>query len=246
MQTKKKRTLSLRLKRHALLAAVVLVLVTSFYFLLGFSPERWVDIPDRKAEMPLWRLSMSLAYNAFLFLSLTLSIGPYRAICRLPVPTNYMLRRDIAYWAGGLALAHISASIWIHTDGWALWGLYFWIFPNAEYPLPLHRDMFGFANLAGTAVAAIIVILLIISNNAALKRLKPKNWKNLQRLSYVAFFLAGLHGMAYQIVEHRLLGLRVVFFIAVGLVIVLQLLGLATRLADQHEKARMERRTETT
>ncbi len=230
MQIKTRGLFSPRMERHLQLGITVLVLVTSIYILLGFSPERWVDIPGRKAEMPLWRLSMALAYSALLFLALTLTIGPYRVLRKLSVPVNFMLRRDVALWAGGLALAHVSTSIWIHTDGWALWGLYLRQLPDAESLFPLRKDMFGFANMAGTAAALILIMLLFLSNNIALKWLKTKNWKNLQRFSYAAFFMIGLHGISYQIVENRLLALRVAFFLVVGCVGLLQVAGLVTRL----------------
>lgn len=221
--------------RHLSFGTTVLLLVTVLYVLLGNSPERWVDIPGQKADMPLWRLSMSLAYSTLIFLSLTLAIGPYRTLRGIPVPVNFTLRRDLGYWAGGLALTHGSTAIWIHTGGWSsLWGLFLWRLPNSEDLFPIRNDLFGIANFLGTGAALLILILILISNNAALKRLRSRVWKNLQRLSYPAYLLMVLHGLLYQIVENRLPILRLAFMVITGLLIVLQISGLLLRLKKRY------------
>jgi sulfoxide reductase heme-binding subunit YedZ len=226
--------LSARGKRHLLLGTTVLLLVTILYVLLGYSPERWIDIPDRKADTPLWRFSMSLAYTTLIFLSLTLAIGPYRILRGIPVPVNIILRRDLGYWAGGLALTHGSTAIWIHTGGWSsLWGLYLWRLPSREDLLPIRNDLFGMANFLGTGAALLILILILTSNNATLKRLRTRTWKNLQRLSYPAYLLMVLHGLLYQIVENRLPMLRLAVMVMAGLLIVLQVSGLILRLTQR-------------
>jgi hypothetical protein len=47
--------------RHLLLALASLTMALTLSILLGFSPEHWVDVSERKTGTPLWGLSMALA-----------------------------------------------------------------------------------------------------------------------------------------------------------------------------------------
>jgi sulfoxide reductase heme-binding subunit YedZ len=226
-----------RLRRHLLLALAALVVILALYLLFGFNRETWVDIPDLKRDSFKWRLSVSLAYTALLFLAVTLALGPLNVLRRRPNPTNQMLRRDIAIWAGFLGLAHMSVGMLVHTNNLQLWGLFLWHWPDAHNPLPLRKDLFGLANAAGLLQASTLVLLLTLSNNVALRRLGTQTWKRLQRLSYLAFVSILVHGMAYQSVEQRDLVVRVVFALIVSAVIVLQLSGAYRRLRERRGEA---------
>jgi sulfoxide reductase heme-binding subunit YedZ len=146
-----------------------------------------------------------------------------------------MVRRDTGIWVAILALCHISVSAFIHTDGWKLWGLFFWHAPGPHSLFPVRYDLFGLANYLGAAQASVLVLLLLISNNAALRRLGLRRWKALQRLSYAAAGLIALHGFAYQIVERRDPGARLIFATIIGMLLAAQGLGFLKQLKTRKD-----------
>ena len=58
-------------------------------------------------------------------------------------------------------------------------------------------NSFGLANWTGLAAAVIVVGLLAISSDLALRKLKARTWKNLQRLNYGLVGLVLLHALFY-------------------------------------------------
>lgn len=214
-----------RAQRHIQLGLLALASVALIFVLLGFSPERWVDHSGLKADWPRWRLSVALAYTALGFLAATLMIGPWQALFRQRPAANFMLRRDVAFWAGGLALAHMALGLFIHADGLKFWWIFLTTRPTLENPLPLHYSWFGLANYTGLVTALLISLLLLISNNAVLKRLGVPLWKALQRLSYMVFALVIVHSFSYQIVEQRLWVLRLLVWAVLVITCVVQLAG---------------------
>ncbi len=214
-----------RARRHYRLAWLAAASVLFFYLALSLSPEIWRDPPIRKAEGPLWLLSMSLADTALLFLSATLLIGPLNVLRRRPNPTHSAVRRDLGLWAGGLALSHALVGMNVHTEHWRIWMLFFWTWPSRENPLPLHLSWFGLANTIGLFVTASLIILLLLSNNLSLRRLGPGRWKLLQRLSYLMFLGMAAHAYIYQTIERRIWPNRLFLSASLLLVGVVQLLG---------------------
>jgi sulfoxide reductase heme-binding subunit YedZ len=214
-----------RARRHLVLFGVALASVAVIFVALGFSPERWVDHAGLKADWPRWRLSMALAYTALGFLAVTLMLGPWQTIHRRLQPANFMLRRDVAYWAGGLALAHMAFGLFIHVDGLKFWWLFLTQRPSLENLLPLHYSWFGLANYTGLALGILVSVLLLISNNVALRRLGVQRWKALQRLSYGVLALVIVHALAYQSVEQRLWAMRLVVWAVLALTLGMQLAG---------------------
>ena len=77
-----------RIRRHLLLALLVLVVVSLLFVGFGQSKELWVDEPTLKAKSLSWRLSMSFAYVSIAFLITTLAIGPFNVLQKKPNPTN--------------------------------------------------------------------------------------------------------------------------------------------------------------
>ena len=227
-----------RKRRHRILALAALLAAAGLFALFGLSTETWVDIPGLKAHSLKWRLSVSLAYTALLFLAAALAIGPLNVLRKRPLPANDMLRRDVAIWAGFLGLAHMSVGMLVHTGDLQLWRLFFWSLPHKHDLLPLRKDLFSLANFAGLAQASILILLLALSNNIALRRLGTRRWKNLQRLSYVAVALIALHGTAYQLVERRDALVRAAFIGILLAVALLQLTGLAWRLSRRRDPKR--------
>jgi sulfoxide reductase heme-binding subunit YedZ len=217
--------MSKRRRRHLLLAAGSVLLLTVLYAVFGLSPERWLDIPDPKAESVIWRLSMALAYSALIFLGATLSLGPINLLRGRPLPVSAMLRRDVGIWAGGLALAHMALGMLIHSDGLKIWWLFIQHRPSWQHPLPLRLSKFGLANYLGLLQGTILLGLLLLSNNRMLRRLGPRRWKNLQRLVYLAFISIAAHGLLYQQVEQRDGRIITLFILLTAVILGMQLLG---------------------
>jgi sulfoxide reductase heme-binding subunit YedZ len=205
--------------------------------LLGYSRERWLDVPGLKRDTFEWRMSMSLALTAVLFLIPVLAIGPLNMLRKRANPTNSYLRRDLGIWVGVLGLAHMVFGISIHSDNLRFWTL--WIIVTPGRPLRLVTGWFGLANYAGLLLASLLALLLAISNDIAMRRLGMRRWKNLQRLSYLALLAIMIHGLAYQELENRDLGLRLVFWGMIAFIIVIQGLGLFTTLRQRREKLRL-------
>ncbi len=216
---------SSRLKRFMRFALISIALVALFYFLLSHARERWVDIPDLKATSIRWRLSMSLAWTAVIFMVTTLSIGPLNILRKRTNPIHNVVRRDLGIWTGIMALSHMSIGMLVHTDGIQVWWLFLEDWPTLSNPLPLHYNIFGVANYSGLFQALILIFLLAISNNYALRRLGINRWKNLQRLTYVACASIIVHALAYQTMEKRDLILRLFLGILVLIAVSLQLAG---------------------
>lgn len=61
----------------------------------------------------------------------------------------------------------------------------------------LLTNSFGLANWIGLAALVIVAGLLSISTDRALRELKAKRWKHLQRLNYALFVLVILHAFLY-------------------------------------------------
>ncbi len=217
-----------RQKRHLILAACAFGGLAALFLVFGRSPEMWADHSGRKADWLAWRLSMSLAYAAVGFMVVTLSIGPLHVLRQGTRPANNMLRRDVALWAGGLALAHACVAVTVHApEGWKIW--WYWIRhrPTADNWFPIQSGWFGFANYVGLAQAAIFGLLLLLSNDIALRRLGTARWKRLQRLNYLAFGLVVAHGVTYQMVEIRDWYVRAALVALTMTAISVQLVGVA-------------------
>ncbi len=56
---------------------------------------------------------------------------------------------------------------------------------------------FGLANWAGLAAVVIVAALAAISSDWALRKLKAKRWKRIQRLNYILFPLVVVHAVLY-------------------------------------------------
>ena len=166
------------------------------------------------------RLSMGTAYASLAFLALALGLGPWNVLRGKPNPVSFDLRRDVGIWTGILAVLHTVIGLTVHLRGHM--GMYF--FKHLR-PLALQNTLFGFANFVGLAAALIFLMLLAISNDFALRRLGTRGWKSLQRWTYVALGLSVVHGIAYQVIEVRLLPWIVLFAFLVTAAVAIQLVG---------------------
>ena len=163
---------------------------------------------------------MATAYAGLIFLAVSLWLGPWKVLRRLPSPISFDLRRDVGIWTGILAILHTGIGLTVHLRG-RMWMYFF----RRLQPLRVQDTMFGFANYAGLAAALVFLMLLAISNDWSLRNLKASRWKNFQRWTYGAFVLTGAHGVAYQLIEKRHTAWVLVFSGVMIAVVVGQTLG---------------------
>jgi len=208
-----------RIKRHLTLAACAAIGTALFY--LATAP------PDVRH-----RASMATAYSSLLFLCATLLLGPWNTLRRRPNPVSFDLRRDIAIWAGLLALLHTGVGLTVHLRG-RMW-MYFL---KQRHPLKLQTGLFGSANDLGLLSALLFLMLLVISNDLSLRSLGLQRWKSLQRWTYAAVGLAIAHGILFQLVEKRHLPWVLVFAALSLLIIVVQLAGVTWVRARRRDRA---------
>lgn len=126
------------------------------------------------------------------------------------------------------SLAHVS-----HGSGLITSVVHFFV---AEDGRAL-TNSFGLGNWTGLAATVIVLALLATSSDAALRTLKARPWKRLQRLSYALFALVILHAFFYGALlrmtsPFTLLLVMSVVFVCVGQAVGLSLRGNASRAAD--------------
>ena len=92
----------------------------------------------------------------------------------------------------GNGFVHVVVSLKVHGSGQIRDFLDFFVADGS----PL-RNSFGLANWTGLAGLVIVAGLLALSSDAALKKLRAKNWKRLQRLNYALFALVIAHAFFY-------------------------------------------------
>jgi len=145
----------------------------------------------------LTRLSFSTAWPALVLLTLTLLIGPWRALKGKTSAFSLDLRRDIGIWAGILGLLHTGIGQCVHLRG-RPW-LYYVYEKWNEHVVPIRHDVFGFSNFTGLFAALILLAALATSNDASMRAMGNRPWKSLQRWNYAGFALAGLHTFGYLV-----------------------------------------------
>jgi methionine sulfoxide reductase heme-binding subunit len=141
------------------------------------------------------RFTTATGYIALGLLGLTLLIGPAHLILRRRTPVSSYLARDVGMWAAIVSVIHVIAGFFVHGPSAPLVErilLYFF----APDGTPL-TNAFGWGNWTGLAATVIVVGLLAISSDTALRKLKAKRWKNLQRLNYALFALVIAHAILY-------------------------------------------------
>ncbi len=109
------------------------------------------------------------------------------------LPVSSYLRRDIGIWSAGVSAAHVVFGFLVkHADGQLL--SYF--FESGDRSRIL-TNAFGLANWLGLAALLIVAGLSAISSDVALRKLKAKRWKRLQRWNYALAGLVVAHAVFY-------------------------------------------------
>jgi sulfoxide reductase heme-binding subunit YedZ len=138
------------------------------------------------------RLTTATGYVALALLALTLLIGPANLLLRKRNPVSSYLRRDVGAWTALFSGVHVIVSLTVHGSGQISHFIDFFVADGS----PL-TNSFGLGNWTGLAGLVVVAGLLALSSDAALGKLKAKNWKRLQRLNYVLFALVIVHAFFY-------------------------------------------------
>lgn len=179
-----------------------------------------VTLPD---ENTLWKWSMATAYAGLALLGFTLLVGAVTVLRSRPNPISSDFTRDVGISAALVSIVHVVVGLFVHMGGNPL--LYF-LFPAGDkHWIPLRYDPFGLANWIGLASTLILITLFATSNDLSLRKLGKGRWKTLQRSNYFLFGFVALHGIAYQILEKRILPLILLLALMIGIVVILQLAG---------------------
>jgi sulfoxide reductase heme-binding subunit YedZ len=126
---------------------------------------------------------------ALVLLGLTLVIGPANLVLGRRNPVSSYLRRDVGAWTAIVSVVHVVLAFGVDGQGRILD-----FFIRDGRPL---IDSFGLGNWTGLAALVIVAGLLALSTNAAVRELKGRTWKDLQRLNYTLFALVVLHAVFY-------------------------------------------------
>jgi sulfoxide reductase heme-binding subunit YedZ len=139
------------------------------------------------------QFTVATGYIALALLALTLLIGPANLLLRRRNPISNYLSRDVGTWAAIASVVHVIFGLHVHGGGRIRDFLNYFVAPDGS----LWTNSFGLANWTGLAALVIVVGLLAISSDAALRKLKARPWKRLQRLNYGLFVLVILHAVFY-------------------------------------------------
>ena len=160
------------------------------------------------------QFTVATGYVATGLLALTLLVGPGYLLLRRRNPISTYLARDAGMWAAVASFVHVIYGIEAHA--------------SLTNPLPMFvqdggplTTSFGLGNWTGLAATVIVVALLATSSDFALRKLKARRWKRIQRLNYAVFALVIAHAFFYGVVlrtdsPYTLLLLLTVIAVLVG------------------------------
>lgn len=138
------------------------------------------------------RFSTATGYVALGLLGLALLIGPANLLRRRRIPVSSYLRRDVGIWTAIASVVHVVFGLLVkHGDG-----ILAYFFESGDRSRLL-TSSFGLANWAGLGATVIVAGLAAVSSDAALRKLKARRWKQIQRLSYLLFALVIVHALLY-------------------------------------------------
>ena len=160
------------------------------------------------------RLTVATGDVGLGLLGLTLLIGPTNLVLGRRNPVSNYLRRDVGIWTAGASVIHVILGFRVRADDGAFSFVNYFVADGR----PLVDD-FGLGNWTGLGALVIVLGLLTISTNSALRELKARPWKRLQRLNYALFALVVLHAIFYG-------PLRLVLAVVVSVVFVGQASGI--------------------
>ncbi|MBI2403604.1 MAG: ferric reductase-like transmembrane domain-containing protein [Gemmatimonadetes bacterium] len=160
----------------------------------GAKPRLHTPSPDQIRHRSFTRqFTVATGYVALGLLGLTLLIGPANLLLRRRNPVSNYLSRDVGTWASVGSVVHVILGLQVHGSGQIRDFLNYFVAPDGSPWL----NSFGLGNWTGLAALVIVVGLLAISSDVALRKLKARPWKRLQRLNYALFALVIAHAFFY-------------------------------------------------
>src|SRR5262245_22884590 len=182
--------------------------------------DQWNVLRSRQVQ----QFTVASGYLAVAMLAVTLLLGPANLVLRRRNPLSTYLRRDVGIWTAAFSILHVISAILIHVShgsGVITSVLHFFV---AEDGRPL-TNSFGWGNWTGSAALLIVLGLLTTSSDAALRMLKARPWKWLQRLTYALFVLVVLHAVFYGALLRMPSPFTLLLVLSVVAVLVGQLVG---------------------
>lgn len=170
------------------------------------------------------RFTTATGYTALGLLGLTLLIGPANLMLRRRTPISTYLARDAGIWATAVSVIHVIAGFFVHGPQASLGEriLFYFVGPDGG----LLTNAFGLGNWTGLGATVIVVGLCAISSDFALRKLKARRWKNLQRLNYALFVLVIAHALFYGALLQVASVSTIILGLIVSLVFVGQMIGI--------------------
>lgn len=154
------------------------------------------DRADLSPTRGMQQFTVATGYLGLGLLAVTLLLGPANLVLRRRNPVSSYLRRDVGAWTAIFSVVHVICAVLIHVShGRGLIPSFVHFFV-AEDGSAL-TNSFGLGNWTGLAAVVIVLGLLATSSDVALRKLKARPWKWLQRLNYALFALVILHAFFY-------------------------------------------------
>jgi sulfoxide reductase heme-binding subunit YedZ len=208
-----------RLIKHYL-PLISLVIIVWLFFYINWSNRDTITF-----------IAQATGYISITILSISLILGSINLLLKYKNPTSTYFRRDISVVGGFLAIIHSITGLFVHLRG-KTW-LYF--LNKTDHGYSIRLDNFGLANHTGLISSIVILILLATSNDYLLKKLKPRNWKNIQRLSYLMFILSLIHCYFYRIGKENLNVFYWFYLPLFVIVLTFQIIGISLRLTRNRD-----------
>lgn len=182
--------------------------------------KRSLESESRQRRFFMTRVTDATGYVALGLLALALLIGPANLLLRRRNPVSDYLRRDVGIWTAIFSVVHVIFGFQLHGGGRISAMLNYFVVDGSPM-----LDSFGLANWTGLAALVIGLMLLAISTDAALRELKARTWKDLQRLNYTLFALVVLHVFFYGALLRMTSPFTLLGVVTVILVVVAQAVG---------------------
>jgi sulfoxide reductase heme-binding subunit YedZ len=180
-----------------------------------------MDPDERTGSRRPGRLTVATGYVATGLLALTLLIGPANLLLRRRNPVSTYLARDVGTWAAIFSVVHVILGLQVHGTGRLSGFLNYFVAPDGG---PL-TNSFGLGNWTGLAATVIVVGLLATSSNFALRKLRARRWKRIQRLNYALFALVIAHAFFYGALLRTTSPFTLLLLLSVSAVFVGQAVG---------------------
>lgn len=203
-----------RLKNHYIPLISVVIIAGLFFYI------------KRSNRDTITFIAQATGYISITILTVSLILGSINLLLKYKNPVSTYFRRDISVVGGSLAIIHSITGLFVHLRG-KTW-LYF--LNKTDHGYSIRLDNFGLANYTGLVSSFIILLLLVTSNDYILKKLKPHNWKNIQRLSYLMFIISLIHCYLYRIGKKDLNVLYWFYIPLFVIVLIFQITGISLRL----------------